>query len=416
MFDKTAKLEKAYRRHPRAPLFARLADACLRRGKTTRALDLCEAGCQSFPEYPSGYFVLSRCYEAQGKLEKAREALDRGLRLDPRCPAPFRQLSQLYARMGNATLARKCLEAAAELDPFSESLAGELAALTAVSAAPGAGGDIAGDIAAGDELDSAEPAAQDAQSAGHGDAASETGDAVEEEPGSKPDEPFGRLEVMPEWEDAPQVREVEADHAVDRRAPPGGAAGAEPPGTTPAQAPVPSGQDEVAALGRELAELFDSGSSPPPEQGNGWEEEDGGDGETEVEHLRPPEADESPGTGDEAVGLPTADPAEAPLAPSAAPPREGAAPRTSAVARFGNGDEELVALLGEVSAGAPTDGAPRPATEDGEPLLPVPTPTLARLYAEQGFADRAAEIYRQVLQARPHDEEVRSALAGLEGH
>ncbi|MFH1570028.1 MAG: tetratricopeptide repeat protein, partial [Gemmatimonadota bacterium] len=91
MLDKTARLEKVARRHPRTPLFARLADAYLSHGKSRRARELCEEGCRRFPRYPTGFFVLSRCYEGEGRLEEARAALDMGLRLDPHCPAAFRR-------------------------------------------------------------------------------------------------------------------------------------------------------------------------------------------------------------------------------------------------------------------------------------------------------------------------------------
>ena len=103
-------------------------------------------------------------------------------------------------------------------------------------------------------------------------------------------------------------------------------------------------------------------------------------------------------------------------AESEPPASEVGGRRAAAVARFGDGDEELDALLGDLGAGAGSASAPEAVGNDGGPVPPIPTPTLARLYAEQGFADRAAHVYRQVLEVRPDDAEARAALAGLEGH
>jgi hypothetical protein len=43
-----------------------------------------------------------------------------------------------------------------------------------------------------------------------------------------------------------------------------------------------------------------------------------------------------------------------------------------------------------------------------------PTATMARIYADQGYLRKAAQIYRGLLVADPDHEEVRRALAALE--
>ena len=119
---KIAKLEKAYRENPDTPMFAQLADSYLDQGSVAQALKLCEEGCEKFPDYPTGFTVLSRCYEAQDKLEDARQAMDHALRLDPDNPGGYFQLSQLYESLGIGTLALKSLQQAASLDPFNDYL------------------------------------------------------------------------------------------------------------------------------------------------------------------------------------------------------------------------------------------------------------------------------------------------------
>lgn len=130
MFDELGKVEKLYRQQPQSPLFARLADLYLRRGKVERALALCQEGCRRFPHYPTGYLILGKCYEAQGQLEEARSATDQALRLDPENPAGFMRLSQIYQDLGIATLALKSLQQAARFDPLSDKLAEQVDRLT----------------------------------------------------------------------------------------------------------------------------------------------------------------------------------------------------------------------------------------------------------------------------------------------
>ncbi len=126
MFARTSKVEKAFRRFPQVPLFARLADEYLRKGRALRAQTLCEEGCERFPRYPTGFFVLGRCYASRGMWQQARSALDRGLHLDADNPAGLRQLAGVHRRLGEERRALECLERAAVLDPLSPRLAREL--------------------------------------------------------------------------------------------------------------------------------------------------------------------------------------------------------------------------------------------------------------------------------------------------
>ena len=123
MANSTAKLEKALRRDPDSPRFARLADRYLKRGRTKRALELCQKGCEDFPDYATGFIVLSKCYEKQGALEEAREAISQALRLDPENPSGYKRLAHLFEQLDVAPLVLQSLRQAAYLDPFDASLA-----------------------------------------------------------------------------------------------------------------------------------------------------------------------------------------------------------------------------------------------------------------------------------------------------
>ena len=126
MANSIAKLEKALRRDPDSPRFARLADRYLKRGRTRRALELCQKGCEDFPDYATGFIVLSKCYEKQGALEEAREALSQALRLDPENPSGYKRLAHLFEQLGVAPLVLQSLRQAAYLDPFDASLAEQI--------------------------------------------------------------------------------------------------------------------------------------------------------------------------------------------------------------------------------------------------------------------------------------------------
>ena len=122
MANSIAKLEKALQRDPDSPRFARLADRYLKRGRTKRALELCQKGCADFPDYATGFIVLSKCYEKQGALEEAREAISQALRLAPENPSGYKRLAHLFEQLGVPPLALQSLRQAAYLDPFDVSL------------------------------------------------------------------------------------------------------------------------------------------------------------------------------------------------------------------------------------------------------------------------------------------------------
>jgi tetratricopeptide (TPR) repeat protein len=71
------ELERHLAAHPSSPLFARFAETLLRTGEISRALDLCETGLQTYPDYPTGMLVYARCLAARGERIRAAETLSR---------------------------------------------------------------------------------------------------------------------------------------------------------------------------------------------------------------------------------------------------------------------------------------------------------------------------------------------------
>lgn len=137
MADPITKLEKAFRRDPGFPHFARLADLYLKRGRTEQALALCQKGCESFPDYATGFIVLSKCHEKRGAIKGAHEAMEQALRLDPENPSGHKRLAHLFEQLGLTPRVLQSLRQAAALDPFDASLAEQIDRL-ASQAAPAA--------------------------------------------------------------------------------------------------------------------------------------------------------------------------------------------------------------------------------------------------------------------------------------
>ncbi len=126
MANSIAKLEKALGRDPDSPRFARLADLYLKRGRIERAIELCQKGCANFPDYATGFIVLSKCYEKRGDLEEAREAMGQALRIDPENPSGYKRLAYLFEQLDVAPLVLQSLRQAAYFDPFDTSLAEQI--------------------------------------------------------------------------------------------------------------------------------------------------------------------------------------------------------------------------------------------------------------------------------------------------
>ena len=321
MFGRLSKIERAYRRYPSAPLFARLADAWLEQGDTERALAVCLEGCERFPDYPTGFCLLSQCHQARGELEEARAALGKSLLLDAENPRGFMRLAQVYASLGIPTLALKCMEEAAHLDPFDESIERQLQQLgaqepgltdaadlvefetTATDETP----PVVTAAAVSDEVarsEDADAVAEDGPPAEHAEAESagvedpepeqfpeaetvapeaaraepepEEPEPTPPEPAapepaapSKVDEPFGELRDMPEWEAAAPGQQLPDPGVGDDAArPPPAEADTDRQETAPTWDPEPDASDELAALGAEFfgeelsAEELPAGAEP----------------------------------------------------------------------------------------------------------------------------------------------------------
>lgn len=72
--------------------------------------------------------------------------------------------------------------------------------------------------------------------------------------------------------------------------------------------------------------------------------------------------------------------------------------------------QKMLAALGTPAA-APSVATPSLPVEP--PADPISTPTIAEIYIRQGFLGRAMKVYRDLLQADPHNDEIRRKLVEL---
>lgn len=463
MFDRASKIEKVFRRYPRAPVFARLAEQLLRRGRLQRAQSLCEEGCQRFPAYPTGFIVLSRCYARQKLWEEARSALDKALRLDPDNPAGYQRLASVYRELHNDTLALKCLERAAALDPLSQSLRDELEVMSRSlrrptqpeptqpePTQPEPSVEPLADQAAGTEpapaevVQAPEPANEPANEPAEGPAEEPVNAPVEEpaeivvddivvdEPSSVLEsdtvaeaeaEPFAQVAPQPEWDKPPQEVALEPE--------PDMVPTTELDSTPPVDAEVPENSpvledDVVAALG---AGLFDD-EDPAPVQAP-VERQPAPPVVVIREPARPagppppssdavPVEDVRPAVPEPAVPepvVPAADPLpiellDDPVQETAREPAEVATSQPAGAAQLTRRrGTELADLLLEF--GDSTQHPEEPEHDQQQDGV-VATVTLAELYVEQGYDEQALDVYRRILQIDPDNDTARRGAAALE--
>ena len=101
--------------------------------------------------------------------------------------------------------------------------------------------------------------------------------------------------------------------------------------------------------------------------------------------------------------------------PTAAPEHAALEPELPVSRLTTRDDTELLELFRAIGSPPPVEpAASSRAAATAVEAEPVPTVTLAELYARQGFAERAMVTYRQILAIEPDNEEVKSKLSMLE--
>lgn|GEM_PF-985031 len=437
------RLTEKLAKDPKSRLFAQLADAYRKCGMFEEAVQVCKQGLEHHPRYASAHIVLGRCYYGKGMLGLAKQYLNTALEIDPRNLVALALLGDISLGQGMRDQAVELYQRVIELDPLNEAVLEKLTQLT-----EGSGGQVGGPMPT--QQAAIEPQPRFEAPPGE-ESAVESSVAAEALPEAPLIEPPPLIEPQPvpevEMAESPGLEEPlltapgpEAEPAIERPI-------VEPEAQTePEEEPLPPSAEpkiELAA-GPEV--------EARPEQEVGPTQEPGAEEPRRGETLEPelPKADvpEQPAeerdielaAGPEVEALREPEVWPAPEPPAAEPTRgEVREPGVAiAIAPEPPAEESILgevkaseiptadvpeppALVREVGIASESDAesAPTPEPSTPEPVAPVSeretdqekvplaTLTLAEIYAEQGFTEKALEIYRQLLATEPGNEEYR---------
>jgi tetratricopeptide (TPR) repeat protein len=111
------RYEERLARDPWSPVWAPLAEAYRKAGRTREAIALCRDGLARFPEDPTARLILAKALIDEEHLEDARAELDAVIASNPGDIEARRLAGELHLRAGRGAEARRHLDAALDLDP-----------------------------------------------------------------------------------------------------------------------------------------------------------------------------------------------------------------------------------------------------------------------------------------------------------
>jgi tetratricopeptide (TPR) repeat protein len=362
------ELRRRLEREPGSRLFAQLAEEHRKAGNHAEAIRIARTGLVHHPSYPSARLTLGRALLDSGDAPGARAELEAALRDAPDNILASRFLGQALEAVGELGPALLQLQKTLKMAPGDRQLESQIVALqTRLRAAPPPA-----------------PAPPVARTGEGGQTAPlpRTAAAPPEDTAAEPLAPTIRIHMpgdqpsRSQWSAAPPPLPAGASGSA-RPSPPG-----PPPASVAAPPPAAPGDPPPAAVPPEPV--------VPPEQAPVM--------------ARPPAAPlfaEPFYESDVAPTLPTAQVPSAPAVEEEPPPPALAPEPPTAVSP----PEPLAAeeTVFEEETG------PEEATTP-----PLASSTLAELYYRQGLADRAIDVYRQLLAEEPGNEKVRERLAQIE--
>jgi tetratricopeptide (TPR) repeat protein len=418
------ELRRRIEREPGSRLFAQLAEELRKDGELTEAIRVARTGLAAHPNYPSARLTLGRALFETGQFGPARSELESVLRGAPDNILAARLLAECLEGLGDAGAALLQYRAAQRLSPGDKQIEVHVRGLEqrlqagSARVAAGPAGSAPSQPAAAAPTASAPtspPGRQGPLAAAPSPLGAATASSLSSSgaPSAAVDDFEDVFEPSPAWKRSPQAAPSAKEDTIlllEDEAPtlPGAAPGASldrplqadspPPATvavpgadTLAGAPaffVPPSAPDFDSAGPAFA---DASASSPTGQGDPGRA-----------------ADQATSTAAfAALGAPTSAP---PPSPPAAPP----GPPEPLVA------EPPEPLTAEPPVVPPHTASPSSLGGMAPPEVPkdapganLSTPTLAELYCDQGFFDKAAEVYEQILEHEPHNERARARLVEI---
>jgi tetratricopeptide repeat protein len=445
-------LRRRLEKDPGSRLFAQLAEELRKDGDLEEAINVCREGLKRQPAYPSARMTLGRALFDTGDLAAARTEFETVLKGAPDNILASRLLAEALEGLGDLPGAAKQYKTTlalapgdkqvqAHLDAVEKRLKGGGAAPTAAPArppSPPASVTPATIILPPPSAPPSPASAATVRAPRPPDLAADTSPDKfpMPEPEPPPPPPVQRDYAPIPLVAADETFELEAAHEspATRVGGGAGAAGADwvvgvampmPPAAPPAtEEPFPMPEDTLIEPPKappapeeetafELEQPYESPvtqwamASPPPVEAPPVPEEPPPPPAAEpamdfAEEFVPPEpAPRPPGAPLDLPPLAAEPPSPPPLPPVAAAPEPVEAPPPPPPI--------------EVAPPPPPPAAPEPpAAEPAPPAPDLSSATLAELYFNQGFTDKALDVYRQLVEREPGNERARARITELE--
>jgi tetratricopeptide (TPR) repeat protein len=369
------ELRRRLERDPGSRLFAQLAEEHRKAGEYAEAIRVARAGLVQHPSYPSARLTLGRALLDSGDAGAARAELEGALRDAPDNILASRFLGQALEALGELGPALVQLQNTLKMAPGDRQLESQILSIEARLRSPQAAA-------------AARPAVSVPSAAPSGVTAPMARPVLPAPPEADGDEG----EAL-----APTIR-------IHPRGERGGRA--QPPPLPPPLPPTAARAAPAAA------------PAPPPARKPGMSVTAPAVAEGTTLPASPPRMSAEPFyESDVAPTLPTAQPGLATRAEAVGPTLPpGAVAAEETVFEAEGPAEPVEAVRAAAQPESPPNDASAPHDgEAGQGATPFSSSTLAELYFRQGLADRAVEVYRQVLEDEPGNERARARLAEIEG-
>lgn len=361
------KLSMKLESDPKSRVFAQLADAYRKSNMVDEAIEIAKKGLEIHPNYAAAHLVLGRCFLEKQIYSLAGEELERAVKLDPSNFVALKLLADALFAQGAQGEAIRRYQQVLEINPLNSEVAEKLAELLPPQAAQEP------------ERSAPESTLADKPSSGITLAREQLSDTIEKFFAEKGKEAQASPPASPE-----PVLESKVFVPEDVYEPASGQAVAEPPLSPEGASEV--SENLVSEKGPEAPAL-----NPPVEETSLLEVVPEPVAVKAIEISpeplpSPPEPEGAPLTGEDTAGIVAEIIADRNLGVPAIPPPEPPA--------------MIESKPPEVAPLVKVEEVPVPATTKGVGA----TVTLAELYEQQRFYDKALELYEQVLAENPENQ------------
>jgi len=444
------KLEARWAENPDGRYFAPLADAYRKAGRVEDAIQVVTVGLAKHPDYLSAHIVLGRCHLEKSDDAGARGAFEKVLSLDSENIIALKSLAEIAERGGATDEARRWLQRLLAVDAMNTEAADDLERL---------GGPLGDAAAAADEapvaltLDEPEAmaVADDATLPMPSIDIPEVPQTLERAAvrfSAEPPPPPPAPEPIPEPEPEPVAEPLAAEAEPTPEPAPLPMLDLEPTGMDTGPAAEPAGEAPPLELEPAGFQAPSTEEVPPAADLQPFDDQlEWGAGERQsqavhaedvveaeshheataaaIDFLGATEPPRGEAPHDELAAHESAKASEAELAPAESEAPLAAAAEPAAVAPEPveeSAPAELPLILPEDVT--PEEELRRPSARQVETVSPEPpvaeagepmvTETMGDLYLKQGHRDKAADVFRRLLAARPDDAGLQAKLAAIE--